>query len=82
MTELPSEGCFEAMEAVFSLSEAITGNNITINDLEGACRLAITEFNPAEGHDAILICLSMALTAVRNAQINLEEKDREIATRL
>ena len=53
------EGCVDAMQATFSLSEAINGNRLTIKDLTEVCRLAI-----GDGHDMILINLGMMATAV------------------
>ncbi len=56
-------GCVEAIEATFTLCQEINENELCVNDLTQACRLAI-----GHGHDMAIIDLSMMLTAIERAK--------------
>ena len=62
LLSLPA-GALEAMEATFTLCEAINQNELTINDLIAVCRLAIED-----GHDMAQIDLTMMATAISRAK--------------
>ena len=55
-------GCLNAMEATFSLCDAISENNLTVNDLTDICCAAIHD-----GHDMAIIELTMMISAIERA---------------
>ena len=56
-------GCLEAMEATFTLCEAINENELCVNDLTQVCRLAMSQ-----GHAMAIIDLCMMITAIERAE--------------
>ena len=65
----PSEAQFKAMEAIFSFSEAMTEGELSTNELTEIISLAIEE-----GHEMLLIQLSMATQAVKAAHLGTVEE--------
>lgn len=69
-TELVNAGLtghqIDAMSAIFKLCEAINEGKLSIAGLEETAQLAVSD-----GHDNIVICLSMASLAVSRAKASV-----------